>query len=61
MTFDEPARPFPTSQCHACAHRRDVKTPRSWFLRCAVLESKYPPQPVRACPAFERASGNPHA
>ncbi|MBE2249918.1 MAG: hypothetical protein IAE78_10235 [Myxococcus sp.] len=49
----EPAPPFPTSLCHRCAHQRDVKTASSWFLRCVKLESKYPPQPVRACPMFE--------
>ncbi|MBM4783603.1 MAG: hypothetical protein GQE15_38505 [Archangiaceae bacterium] len=59
MSSDEPPKPFPSSECHGCAHRRDVKTARSWFLRCVVLETKYPPQPVRACPSFEAASGNP--
>ncbi|MBL8920473.1 MAG: hypothetical protein JNJ54_16535 [Myxococcaceae bacterium] len=49
-------RPFPQSLCHRCAHKRDVKTDRSWFLRCAALEVKYAPQPVRACPRFEPVS-----
>lgn len=45
--------PFPTSQCHRCRHKRDVKTERSHFLRCVVVPSKYPPQPVAGCPLFE--------
>ncbi|MCA2977594.1 MAG: hypothetical protein INH41_02990 [Myxococcaceae bacterium] len=52
---DDAARqpPFPTSLCYRCAHKRDVRTARAWFLRCVVLEAKYAPQPVRACPRFE--------
>jgi hypothetical protein len=50
-----PARPFPTSLCHQCVHKRDVQTARSWFLRCVKLEMKYAPQPVRACAMFEAA------
>jgi hypothetical protein len=34
-------------------HKRDVKSARSWFLRCVALETKYAPQPVRACLLFE--------
>lgn len=50
---DDLPLPFPTSLCHRCAHKRDVKSARAWFLRCVELESKYAPQPVRACPLFE--------
>jgi hypothetical protein len=45
--------PFPTSLCHACAHKRDVVAARSTFLRCAEgRPPKYPPQPVTRCPSF---------
>lgn len=45
--------PFPESRCHACAHKRDVKTARSHFLMCTQgTPPKYPPQPVRACAYF---------
>lgn len=56
---DDGPPPFPSSLCHRCAHKRDVKTPRAWFLRCLVLESKYPPQPVATCPRFEPATSPP--
>ena len=51
-----PSPPFPTSLCHGCVHKRDVKSARSWFLRCVELETKYAPQPVRACPLFEASA-----
>jgi hypothetical protein len=45
---------FPSSQCHLCAHKRDVKTETSVFLRCAEGSlPKYPPQPVRLCRGFK--------
>ncbi len=45
-------KPFESSQCHGCAHKRDVRGKRSWFLLCAVHPNKYPPQPVQRCPFF---------
>jgi hypothetical protein len=46
-------RPFPESLCHRCsAPPRYVRTATSVFIRCPLLEEKYPRQPVRACPAF---------
>ena len=49
--------PFPTSQCHQCAHKRDVKTARSHFLMCEEgTPQKYPPQPVQDCPYFAQRS-----
>ncbi|PZR18536.1 MAG: hypothetical protein DI536_01260 [Archangium gephyra] len=45
--------PFETSRCHACVHKRDVKTPRSHFLMCQQgTPPKYPPQPVLECGYF---------
>ena len=47
------AVPFPESLCHRCANRRTVETKTSKFLLCTALATKYPRQPVLACPAFE--------
>ncbi len=46
------AVPFAESLCHRCVNKHDVRTKNSWFLRCAVLPQKYPPQPVRVCALF---------
>jgi hypothetical protein len=48
-------RPFESSLCHGCAHKRDVEGKNSWFLLCAVSPQKYPRQPVATCPSFEPA------
>jgi hypothetical protein len=56
---DAPTLPFPSSQCHGCAHKRDVKTGRSWFLRCTGTLRKYPPQPVFSCAAFVSQAADP--
>jgi hypothetical protein len=45
--------PFPESLCHLCRHCRRIDGARSSFLLCEALPQKYPPQPVRSCPAFE--------
>ena len=51
------ALPFPESLCHRCAAPpRYVRTARSVFVLCPVLPTKYPPQPVRACPHFRPRS-----
>lgn len=52
---DDRARPlpFPDSICHLCAAPpRYVETAASTFIMCPILPNKYPPQPVRTCPAF---------
>jgi hypothetical protein len=49
----EPPLPFPDSLCHRCQHHRYVVGRSSIFIRCQALPLKYPPQPVRACPAFK--------
>ena len=46
--------PFADSLCWRCAHHRIVSTARSVFLMCTALPVKYPRQPVRTCPAFDR-------
>jgi hypothetical protein len=53
--------PFPTSICHGCTAHRYVRGKTSVFIRCTALPVKYPPQPVKQCPAFEpdQASGDP--
>ncbi len=57
MADEGPATPYPVSRCHGCAHHRDVKTPRSWFLLCQAPKlPKYPPQPVLDCPGFTPSS-----
>ena len=47
-------RPFPDSLCHRCAAPpRYIESARQQvFILCPLLPSKYPPQPVRACPMF---------
>jgi hypothetical protein len=46
-------KPFPESLCHRCAAPPQyVRTATSVFIRCPLLPVKYPPQPVRTCPAF---------
>lgn len=46
--------PFAASLCHACTGCRAVVSGRgSVFLRCDRRETRYPPQPVRACPVFD--------
>jgi hypothetical protein len=52
----EPPPPFPTSLCHECARERLVRSARgSVFVQCTspAVTFRYPPQPVRACAAFE--------
>jgi RimJ/RimL family protein N-acetyltransferase len=42
--------PFPDSLCHTCAAPpKYVRTAASLFIRCPILDEKYPRQPVRAC------------
>lgn len=49
---DQPL-PYPESLCHRCAAPpKYVETKRSIFIMCPLLPNKYPPQPVRQCPAF---------
>jgi hypothetical protein len=49
--------------CPRCVHVRVVVNDRgSRFLLCRLSRSdarypKFPPQPVRACPGFERSAG----
>jgi hypothetical protein len=49
------APPFPESLCHRCQALKLVKGAHSTFLMCTALPNKYPPQPVRTCPAFTAA------
>jgi hypothetical protein len=51
-----PDRPFSDSLCHRCRHHRLVRGRASSFIHCTALPVKYPPQPVRACPAYEPGS-----
>lgn len=52
--------PFPDSLCHGCQHLKLVPGARSVFLQCQGTALRYPPQPVRACPAFTpRATSAP--
>jgi hypothetical protein len=45
--------PFPESLCHRCAAPpRYIRTRTSVFIYCPLLDTKYPPQPVLACPMF---------
>lgn len=45
--------PFPESLCHRCAAPpKYVRTERSTFVRCPLVDDKYPRQPVLACPLF---------
>lgn len=54
--------PFSDSLCHRCAHLRRVEAARSSFLKCEDgRPPKYPPQPVRQCPFFRPAEGQPPA
>jgi hypothetical protein len=46
------ALPFADSLCHACANLRLVRTATSTYMLCTALATKYPRQPVVACPAF---------
>ena len=48
-----PSLPFGESLCHHCAApARYIRTATSLFIRCPLLEEKYPRQPVRECPLF---------
>jgi hypothetical protein len=49
-----PPKPFAESLCWQCEAHRAIEGARSTFLMCTALPVKYPPQPVRACPAFRR-------
>jgi hypothetical protein len=53
------ALPFPESLCHRCANSRAVETKTSRFLMCKALPTKYPRQPILACPAFEQHGRRP--
>ena len=53
---DEEERPFPESLCHRCAASRYVPGKTSVFIMCTALPVRYPPQPVRECPAYRPAS-----
>ena len=49
--------PFPESLCHRCAAPpKYVRTARSVFIQCALLEVKYPRQPVTTCEMFRPRS-----
>jgi len=48
--------PFPSSLCHDCAACRIIRTKASAFIRCSVLTSKYPRQPVLTCSFFRPRS-----
>jgi hypothetical protein len=50
------AIPFADSLCHACAKLRHVRTATSTYMLCTALATKYPRQPVVACPAFSARS-----
>jgi RimJ/RimL family protein N-acetyltransferase len=51
-----PSLPFADSLCHRCAAPpKYVRTATSLFIRCPILDEKYPRQPVRACPAYHPA------
>jgi hypothetical protein len=47
-------RPFSASLCWTCEAHRRVDGARTTFLMCTALPVKYPPQPVRACPAYRQ-------
>lgn len=49
--------PHPDSLCVRCAARRLVAGRATVFVLCTALPQKYPPQPVRACVAFEACEG----
>ena len=57
---DVPRRADGAGLCPRCRHVRPIVSERgSTFLRCMKQRSdprfpKYPPQPVLACPGFER-------
>jgi len=44
--------PFPESLCHRCDGARYVTTKTSRFVRCVLLPTKYPRQPIGQCPGF---------
>jgi len=49
--------PFPESLCHSCAAPpKYVRTERSTFIRCPLLEKKYPRQPVLKCDKYRKVS-----
>lgn len=53
------------SLCESCTHVRRISSGKgSVFLLCREAQSnprlmKYPPQPVRVCPAYRGASDSP--
>lgn len=55
----EPSLPFPTSQCHGCAHLKLVEGKTTVFLLCQALPVKYPRQPVRGCAGFAPRLASP--
>lgn len=60
-----PADPGFGGLCPGCAHVRFVRSGKgSTFLLCRKAETdprypKYPPQPVRSCPAHEKVASPP--
>lgn len=57
MSTERPTPPpFPQSLCHRCQALRLVEGARSTFLMCSALPTRYPPQPVVRCPAFQPVS-----
>jgi len=53
------ARPFADSLCWRCANHRPIRAARSTFVMCAVLQVKYPRQPVLACADFQPTGAEP--
>jgi hypothetical protein len=54
--------PFPESLCHRCAAPpRYVRSARSVFILCPLLDEKYARQPVRACALFRARAPEPPA
>ena len=51
---EPPSKPFAQSLCWSCRAHRTVEGARTTFLMCTALPTKYPPQPVRACPAYRK-------
>ena len=48
--------PFADSLCHTCAAPpRYVRTATSLFIRCPLVDEKYPRQPVRQCACYQPA------
>jgi len=50
---DAAERPFAESLCWRCANHRPIPAARSVFIMCTALPTKYPRQPIAACPSFQ--------